>query len=67
MFRPVDWPMFGLKASMAHVAPTSGAARPLRESGELFPRWAARPWRRLADLVALAETLAQEEPHHGLG
>jgi DNA-binding transcriptional LysR family regulator len=47
MFRPVDWPMFGLKASMANLAPTSGAGQPLRESGELFPRWAARPRRRL--------------------
>ena len=47
MFRPVDWPMFGLKASLAHLAPTSGAGQPLRESGEMFPLWAARPRRRL--------------------
>jgi DNA-binding transcriptional LysR family regulator len=47
MFRPVDWPIFGLKASLAGVTPTSGAAQPFRESGELFPRWAARPRRRL--------------------
>lgn len=47
MFRPVDWPMFGLKASMANLPPTSGAAQPLRETGEMFPRWAARPRRRL--------------------
>jgi len=47
MFRPTDWPMFGLKASLAHLAPTSGAGQPLRETGELFPRWAARPRRRL--------------------
>jgi DNA-binding transcriptional LysR family regulator len=39
--------MFGLKASMANLPPTSGAAQPLRESGEMFPRWAARPRRRL--------------------
>ncbi len=45
--RPVDWPIFGLKASLANLAPTSGAAQPLRESGELFPGWAARPRRRL--------------------
>ncbi len=47
MFRPVDWPMFGLKASMANLAPTGGAAQPLRDMGEIFPRWAARPRRRL--------------------
>jgi hypothetical protein len=57
----------GLLSSDPLISLLDRATQQLRESGELFPCWAARPWRRLADLVALAETLAQEEPHHGLG
>lgn len=48
MFRPIDWPMFGLKAAQlgaharAHPVPTGGAAQPFREMGELYPAWAAQ-------------------------
>jgi DNA-binding transcriptional LysR family regulator len=47
MIRPIDWPIFGLKAaqlglaSRDHPVPTGGAAQPFREMGELYPRWAA--------------------------
>lgn len=47
MSGPMVWPVFGLRDQGPRLAPTSGAAQPLRESGEMFPRWAARPRRRL--------------------
>lgn len=44
--------MLGLRSvrnlAPGHMVPTSGAAQPFRDMGELFPRWAARPQRRLA-------------------
>jgi len=44
--------MLGLRpvrgASTGHMVPTSGAAQPLRDLGEMFPDWAARPHRRLS-------------------
>lgn len=51
MIHPSDWPLIGLKPSAAglspHPVPTSGSALPFRDGGEMFPRWAARPRRRL--------------------
>ncbi|WP_304177659.1 hypothetical protein [Phenylobacterium aquaticum] len=49
MVRPSDWPLIGLKrpdrpAGIPHPVPTSGAAQPFRELGELFPLWAANPF-----------------------
>ena len=43
--------MLGLRpargVSAGRMVPTSGAAQPFRDMGELFPSWAARPQRRL--------------------
>jgi DNA-binding transcriptional LysR family regulator len=51
MIPPSDWWMLGLHprrtGGAGHLVPTSGAAQPLRDMGEMFPDWAARPHRRL--------------------
>ncbi len=43
--------MLGLRpvrpVTPGHLAPASGAAQPMREMGEMFPDWAARPRERL--------------------
>ena len=51
MIPACDLWMLGLRPmrpdSAGHMAPTSGAAQPLRDMGEMFPDWAARPRERL--------------------
>jgi hypothetical protein len=53
--------MLGLRPirRAGRLIPTSGAAQPMRDMEGMFPDWAARPLRRLA------ERLAREETSHG--
>ncbi|WP_293353587.1 LysR family substrate-binding domain-containing protein [Phenylobacterium sp.] len=51
MIRRSDWALLGLGSRptlpAVHLVPTSGAAQPFRDEGEMFPRWASRPRRTL--------------------
>jgi hypothetical protein len=53
MIPALDLWMLGLRlvraGAAAHIVPTSGAAQPFREMGEMFPGWAARPLAGAAD------------------
>ena len=53
MIAASDLWMLGLRlvreGGAAHIVPTSGAAQPFREMGEMFPDWAARPVAGAAD------------------
>jgi hypothetical protein len=61
--------MLGLRAvsrtAPAHMVPTSGAAQPFREMGEMFPDWAARPVPGPSDAGDTAEAATSGEANDG--